>query len=206
MNIRNSNFLSKKHGAIHLLPAYQGDNVTVDLLIGQDNAEALVPLEVRRGKPGEPYAIRTLFGWCISGQSPVKVPSRKVISNFISTSLIQDNVSRLWEMENEGLECSSWSHEDKLVTDLWDREHRKVDGHYELPIPWRDRSEPLPNNFIVAKSRLDNLHKKLVREDLYDRYNAEILKLLEKGYAEEVPESELFTIDRTWYLPHHAVF
>ncbi|KAJ8048696.1 hypothetical protein HOLleu_01116 [Holothuria leucospilota] len=145
------------------MPAYKSDNVTVDLLTGQYNAEALVPLDVaNQGSPTE--------------------------------------------MENKGLECSSWSQEDKLVKGLWDREHRKVDGHYELPIPWRDRSEPLPNNFIVAKSRLDNLYKKLVREDLYDRYNAQIVKLLEKGYAEEVPESELFAIDRTWDLPHHAVF
>ncbi|KAJ8019307.1 hypothetical protein HOLleu_42169 [Holothuria leucospilota] len=188
------------------MPAYQTDSLMVDLLIGQDNAEALVPLEVRRGKPGEPYAIRTLFGWCVNGQSPTKVPSHKVISNFISALPVRDDVSRLWEIENEGIGPSSWSREDKLVIDLWDRECRKVDGHYELPIPWRDRSEPLPNNFVVAKPRLDNLHKRLLKEGIYDRYNAEIAKLLERGYAEEVPRSELLTADRIWYLPHHAVF
>ncbi|KAJ8043465.1 hypothetical protein HOLleu_10558 [Holothuria leucospilota] len=173
------------------MPAYQTDSLMVDLLIGQDNAEALVPLEVRRGKPGEPYAIRTLFGWCVNGQSPTKVPSHNVISNFISALPVRDDVSRLWEIENEGIGPSSWSREDKLVIDLWDRECRKVDGHYELPIPWRDRSEPLPNNFVVAKPRLDNLHKRLLKEGIYDRYNAEIAKLLERGYAEEVPRSEL---------------
>ena len=188
------------------LPVFQRDNVRVDLLIGLDNYEALIPLEVKRGRPGEPYGIRTLFGWCVNGQSPMKVPSRKVTSNFISTSSIQEDVSRLWEIENEGLDHLSWSQDDKLVIDLWDREHNMVDGHYELPIPWRDRSEALPNNFVVAKSRLDNLHKKLVRGGMCDRYNGEIVKLLEKGYAEKVPVSELVSIDRTWYLPHHAVF
>ena len=41
----------------------------VDILIGQDNAEALFPLEMRRDKKGEPIAIRTLLG-CL----PIAIP------------------------------------------------------------------------------------------------------------------------------------
>ena len=33
----------------------------VDILIGQDNAEALVPIEVLRGKKNEPFEVRTFF-------------------------------------------------------------------------------------------------------------------------------------------------
>ncbi|KAJ8035205.1 hypothetical protein HOLleu_22351 [Holothuria leucospilota] len=40
------------------MPAYQTDSLMVDLLIGQDNAEALVPLEVRRGTYYQSYIIR----------------------------------------------------------------------------------------------------------------------------------------------------
>ena len=47
--------------------------------------------------------------------------------------------------------------------------------------------------------------KRLVNNDLYNRYSAEIHKLRDKGYAEEVPEYELFSNDRIWYLQHHAV-
>ena len=39
----------------------------VDLLIGQDHSELLVPLEVRTGKYKEPFAIRTHLGWVING-------------------------------------------------------------------------------------------------------------------------------------------
>ena len=39
----------------------------VQLLIGQDNAEALLPLEVSRGEKGEPFAVRTIFGWSVNG-------------------------------------------------------------------------------------------------------------------------------------------
>ena len=185
------------------LPAYTSD-VTVDVLIGQDNAEALLPLEIRRGEPGQPFAVRTMLGWCINGQLPGNKASRKVIANFISASPMED-VSKLWDMENEGLEHLSWSQEDKMVINLWNKEVKKVDGHYELPIPWRDRSEFLPNNFIVAKSRLDSLCKKLEREGTRERYNDEICKYVDRGYAEVVPDNEMCNVERTWYLPHHGV-
>ena len=39
----------------------------VDIVIGQDNAEALVPVQTIRGKKGEPYAVLTMFGWTVNG-------------------------------------------------------------------------------------------------------------------------------------------
>ena len=44
------------------------DRVKVEVLIGQDNSEGLVPLDVRRGKPGELFAVRTMLGWALNGQ------------------------------------------------------------------------------------------------------------------------------------------
>ena len=38
-----------------------------DILIGQDNSAALVPLEVRTGPVGAPFATRTLMGWSLNG-------------------------------------------------------------------------------------------------------------------------------------------
>ena len=35
------------------------------------------------------------------------------------------------------------------------------------------------NNYVVAKKRLDNLVKRLEREELYDRYDTEMSKLLQ---------------------------
>ena len=47
------------------LPLVDANHVT--LLIGQDNPDALVPVDVRKGKAGEPYATKTLFGWTLNG-------------------------------------------------------------------------------------------------------------------------------------------
>ena len=46
-----------------------GNDVQVDVLIGMDNAYALMPLEVRCSSSDrrQPYATRTLFGWSLNG-------------------------------------------------------------------------------------------------------------------------------------------
>lgn len=39
----------------------------IDLLIGNDVAKALEPIQVRESQDGGPYALRTLLGWTING-------------------------------------------------------------------------------------------------------------------------------------------
>ena len=53
------------------VPLSKQDNVKVDILIGLDNTEALVPLEIRKGGKGEPVAVKTLLGWYVSGMMPL---------------------------------------------------------------------------------------------------------------------------------------
>ena len=179
----------------------------VNLLLGQDNAEALMPMEVRRGIKGEPYACRTLFGWSVNGPNRVDGPaSSRVISQFISTSSLEVKVQRLWELENDGLYDSNvaLSQDDKRVIELWDESCKLVNNHYVIPIPWKDGVE-VPNNLIVAMSRLKSLKLSLNKRGLLPRYDSEIQKLLDNGYAEKVPECELELPENVWYLPHHGV-
>ena len=57
----------------------------------------------------------------------------------------------------------------------------------------------------MAKARLDSLFKRFQTDGLQDKYQTEIDKMLSKGYAEIVPKDEIYTADRIFYLPHHAV-
>ena len=188
-----------------------------DLLIGQDNAEALVPLDVRRGSRGEPFAVKTMFGWSING--PVRrecfassrsshfVSALSVASFHDSDPLLSAVVEKFWEMEVDGLHSSkkTLSVNDKKVLDLWDRECAFVDGKFQLPIPWKPGAD-VPDNKRLALSRLRNLRTSLQKRGLYEPYNAEINKLLQKGFAEEVPKNPKASSERTvWYLPHHLV-
>ena len=72
-----------------------------------------------------------------------------------------------------------------------------------MSIPW-ENSNSFPNNINLAVGRFRLLMKRLQREELMGRYDEEITKLVEKGYAEKVPSNEIDAFPgRTWYLPHH---
>ena len=58
----------------------------IDILIGQDFADALLPLDIRKGAPGEPYAVCYKSGWGLSGHAIKQSVSNLVICNFVSTS------------------------------------------------------------------------------------------------------------------------
>ena len=87
----------------------QGIDVTsvdaIDILIGQDNPTALVPYEVKRGPVG-PFATRTLFGWSLNGIKTLSATSYHVVVSFISTSLLEERVAKLYDVENEGIDTS----------------------------------------------------------------------------------------------------
>ena len=59
----------------------------VDVLIGQDNSAALVPLEVRSGPVGTPFATLTKMGWTLNGYASDNIPSRRVTSHLITASV-----------------------------------------------------------------------------------------------------------------------
>ena len=65
----------------------------------------------------------------------------------------------------------------------------------------------LLDNRSVSEKRLQSLAKRFLRDpELYTKYKGRIQELLDKGYAERVPEQEIgATPGRTWYLPHHNV-
>ena len=53
--------------------------------------------------------------------------------------------------------------------------------------------------------RLHNLKRTLHRKCRYNQYDSEINKLLQRNYAEKVPEDQLSSKNRIWYLPHQPV-
>ncbi|XP_013402058.1 uncharacterized protein LOC106167743 [Lingula anatina] len=179
------------------IPLTKG-NIKVEILIGQDNAEALIPLEVRRGNKGEPFATRTILGWSLNGPVNFTV-NRKVTSHFITVQTEMD-------MSNSDItsEKTGPSAIDEKVLLLWERECRLSNGHYELPIPWKT-DKKVPNNLVAAAPRLSSLKRSITNKGIMPQYHEEMDKLLKKGYAEKVPDDEILTDNPTWYLPHHPV-
>ena len=88
----------------------------VDILIGQDNAVALVPIEVMCGKKNESFGMRTLFGWSIHGtvyHGSMEPTSHNAVPHFVLSNNMDVQISRLWRLK------VGWSTEDKYVVNFW---------------------------------------------------------------------------------------
>ena len=182
----------------------------VSLLIGQDVPEALIPMDIIKGNRGEPYATKTVFGWTLNG--PLRMSSHHhAVSNFISADVRLDKqVEKMWKLDfNEYADddITQMSIQDKRVISLWNKSIVLNNNHYEMPIPFKCDPPILSDNRCVAEHRLQLLSKKLNKDpDMYSKYDAGIQELIDKEYAEEVPEDQISMSDRpVWYLPHHLV-
>ena len=75
----------------------------IDLLIGMDHAELLMPKEMRTGGEREPYAIRTRLGWVArgitrEGRSPI---SHRIHVLTVEESSLDREFKRFWEVFGE---------------------------------------------------------------------------------------------------------
>lgn len=109
----------------------------VELLIGQDCPEALMPLEVRYGDKHSlaPFAVKTVLGWTIQG--PISKSSRqRAVVNFVSKDAeLQQSVERFWRLDyggNMADDTKGMSIEDRRALSVMEDSVKKVDGHYEI--------------------------------------------------------------------------
>ena len=191
------------------LPLSPVTNAKVDLLIGQDQPDLLVPLEICRSlnKAGQPYATRTKLGWALQGPVDENIGSNACMTNsHIHLEQLNQRVENLWNIDNENESTLSWSGEDQRVYDMWQVKTELNDNRYIVFIPWRPGRPCFPNNRYSADKRLESTLKKLNKTGMYEVYNENMQKLVRDGHAELVPSERIGRDDgAVWYLPHHAV-
>ena len=95
----------------------------VDFLIGQDNAGLLVPFEVRHGIGNQPFATRTLYGWCLNGPVMTSRQPTSGVCNYVNAH-VGDSVDRLCEIDYQSINCSKQgnSRDDIKVLELKDQQ------------------------------------------------------------------------------------
>ena len=189
-------------------------NSEVGLLLGSNAFLAMEPLEVvsSSGK-GNPFAVRTRYGWVISGLRGFSTSTpAKCCKTLVHSDLqhIEQLVKQLYNKEHEESLHSNKrgpSLEDKRWEKLVHASARLINGHYEIGIPVVDNLTKLPNNRVMAASRLASMGNKLKRnERLASDYKSYMKDMLQNGFVEHVPKESLSRNDgKIWYLPHHAV-
>ena len=127
----------------------------VDILIGQDNSEALLPLQVLKGNPGDPFSVLTKFGWTLNSVVPSSSPdcvSLAVVSNIVHTS-INAKVEDLSDIADDHVDSTLKSlsaSTDREVLDICHGESVIVD----VPIPWE--VSHVDNSLLTPAGKISN--------------------------------------------------
>ena len=185
----------------------------VSILIGTGIQEAFIPLEVRRGKPNEPFAIRSCLGWSVLGGSVGAASKHLFNLNFVSaedTSLCCQLVD-FWRVEFCGTlkeTHHTMSVEDHKALKIINNTISFADGNYQMGLLWKHEDPHLPFNRSLAETRLKALKGRFRRSpELEMKYRSVVNDYIAKGYARQLCKEEASSKSNiTWYLPHHPVF
>ncbi|KAG1927218.1 hypothetical protein F2P79_024407 [Pimephales promelas] len=147
----------------------------VGLLIGYNCPRVLAPREVILGKEEEPYAILTDLGWSIVGSSTSSIHESTAIGlcHRIATKEIPalTPVDAIHVLESDFKDVTvgdkTISQDDIVFLDkLKEGIKRNAQGHYEMPLPFKQRPY-LPDNRELAKVRFNHLNKKFCKNEKY---------------------------------------
>ena len=152
-----------------------GKDVNIRILIGANCSEALEPVKVINSENGGPYAFKTVLGWCIVGPVKNSQEKRKFCCNrtavmeagtieiakhhfekrnIIAETDIKQMLNKMYEFDfTEAklgkrllLDAEEISFEDKKSLEITDKGTKLVDGHYQVPLPFRNVNVIFPNN------------------------------------------------------------
>ena len=172
----------------------------VDILIGQDNSDALVPLQVFKGNPGDPFAVLTKFGFSLSGVVPddsSDCVSHAIVSNFVHTPIDAkvEVLSDIADVQVGSTMKSLSISTDCEAVDVCHGESIVIDSHVDVPI---SREVSHVDNYLLTPAG-----KISVLSDCDDDVKA----IISKGLAEDIPVDEVKNHDpMTCYVPYHPVF
>ena len=221
-DIAKWNHLKDANIQIPKLPRNCHQIADVTVMIGMNVPAASAPLEVVLGDTGEPYAQRSQLGWIVYGlpgkpnqdRDEIKINFCKV-QNTEELEVVNGNKQleeqfrqyANFEFNERLTEEKDLSMEDKAFMKIMENSAVKVDGHYQTALPFRTKATKMPSNKIQAEAYANSLKKRLLRrKEEHQEYTNFMEELVEKGYAEKVPDSELARNDgRVWYIPHHCV-
>ena len=196
------------------LPIHDCAGKKVELLIGANVIEAVLQLEIRTGNPGDPVAIRTAFGWTLTGSVSELVPghvrSVMFVHHMTEESSLCAKLQDWWDTESFGCRYegrASRSQEDARAEEMLERTRKTPDGRYEVELLWKKDQPKMPDNMRMAERRLQSLEKSLSRDPAKaEAYEEALMGYVAKGHARKVSPTELSQpSQKRWMLPHHAV-
>ena len=186
----------------------------IGILIGMNLPQLAKPLEIVNTSDSGIFAIRYLLGWAVCGpgrqSTMAKTLCLRTKAASLSTEGLEQKIDSVFSShldfhDDEGIGPS----QDEV---MWERRvaegTKVVDNlNYEICLPCRDPNFSLPNNCSQVHHRLIKLRKQLLCEpDTKEEYIQFMRTMINRGFVECVPETEIFNNEgKIWYIAHHAV-
>ncbi|XP_043229563.1 uncharacterized protein LOC122385388 isoform X1 [Amphibalanus amphitrite] len=214
INLTVPHYPAKQWRHVHDLKLPDCRGRKVELLLGANVIEAVLQLEVRTGSPGDPVAIRTVFGWTLTGSVAGLVPGQMrdvmLIHHSSEESQLCAAISDWWTTESFGSMFegqASYSQKDTRAQTMLDSTTKLQDGRYEVGLLWKQEDTKMPDNRKMAERRLESLERSLSRDPTRAAaYEEALMGYVAKNHARKVSSEELLkNRDKRWLLPHHAV-
>ncbi|XP_036347310.1 uncharacterized protein LOC118756663, partial [Rhagoletis pomonella] len=202
--------IAKKYPHLNGLPIESYNKVKPSLLIGAENWKLAVPLKVKEGAWMQPIASKTRLGWTVQGGQNDHIFDFRLNVHYCDCQKgyleLHERVKEFFRLESPDA-SNLLSAEDQTAVDLMNATCRKVDGFYEIGLPWRDPNVSLPDSYSNALNRAICLKRKCARDpNLRAEIQQQINNLVSKGYAEKLSTPELhMEREKVWYLPIFVV-
>ena len=193
----------RKFDHLHDLSFPELKDKTLGLLIGINAPAASRPLDCRFGEDGSPEAVRTPLGWVLYGPAESSTPKGNHVSCFNIAECDANFPSPHEFVVKEELTNDN-SRADRVAHEML-KNAEIVERHFQVPLLWRNSNAKLPNNKMLAQTRLQSLKRRLDHNsDLKQKYASVMQSYVDHGWPEKVEDGEPVSGPR-WYLPHHPV-
>lgn len=164
----------------------------IELLLGTNAAKVMEPWEVINSEGNGPYAVRTPLGWVVNGLmneatceghgSHSCITMNRISIRDVNALLIKQYQQDFPELAVE--EKSEMSVEDKRFMSIMENSKEIRNGHYYLPLPFKENDITMPNNYQQAHQRVMSLKRKLEKNEQYHReYSTFLEGMLQKNHA-----------------------
>ena len=174
------------------------EQLPVHLILGASEFARIKTTERPRvGRPGEPVAEQTKFGWIILS------PGNEIdCTNMMLAQTGKADYEELCRLDVLGLEDTPEHDQMTVYSEFKEQLVRHEEGWYETGLPWKGNHPPLPNYKAGSLRRLASLRNKLQRTGMDEAYSEIIEQQKNEGIVERADGPPL---GREFYIPHKPV-
>ena len=105
------------------------------------------------------------------------------------TQSTSNNYEQLCALDVLGLADTHENDQQAVYTEFTEQLDRDEAGWYQTSLPWKRNHPTLPTNEASSKRRLEQIIRKLKKNELYEEYDTIIQEQLQQRVAEPAPEA-----------------